>query len=116
MPLGTFAISTGEKDTQPSRVLQLAVTKDGIIGGTMYNSQTDNTVAVQGKVDRETQRVSFRFGDKENIVAETGLYNLTQKDAPILVHYGKEKTEQYLLVRMESQENTETKGTNPSLP
>jgi hypothetical protein len=116
MPLGTFAISTGEKDTQPSRVLQFAVTKDGIIGGTMYNSQTDNTVAVQGKVDRETQRVSFRIGDKENIVAETGLYNLTQKDAPILVHYGKEKTEQYLLVRMESQENTENKGAAPQLP
>jgi hypothetical protein len=117
MPLGTFALSTGEKDTEPSRVLQLAVTKDGIIGGTLYNNQTDQTQSIQGQVDKETQRVAFRIGDRESIVAETGLYNLTQKEAPLLVHFGTLKTENYLLIRLENPEYAkERPDTNNPLP
>ncbi|MFT3882963.1 MAG: hypothetical protein QM703_25320 [Gemmatales bacterium] len=104
MPLGTFAMSTGEKDTEPTRVLQLAVTKDGIIGGTFFNYQTDQAVAIQGQVDKQTQRVAFRFGERDNIVAETGLYNLTQQQAPLLVHFGDERVENYLLIRLKSDE------------
>ena len=104
MPLGTFALSTSENDTNPSRVLQLAVSKDGIISGTMFNSQTDKSYAVQGQVDKKTQRVAFRIGDSDKIVAETGIYNLTQEEAPLLVHFGTEKTETYLLKRLEAPE------------
>jgi hypothetical protein len=75
MPLGTFALSTSEKETDPSRVLQLAVDRQGVVSGTLYNTSTDQTQAIQGQVDKETQRVAFRIGDNENIVAETGLYN-----------------------------------------
>ncbi len=101
MPLGTFAVSTSENDTEPSRVLQLAVNKQGIVSGTMFNSQTDKSYAVQGQVDKQTQRVAFRIGDSDKLVAETGIYNLTQEEAPLLVHYGTEKTETYLLKRLE---------------
>lgn len=104
LPLGTFAISTGEKDTEPKRVVQLAVTKQGIVGGTMYNYETDQAHAVQGKVDKDTQRVAIRFGDSQNVVAETGLYNLTQDEAPLLMHFGTEKVENYLLVRLEQED------------
>jgi hypothetical protein len=31
---------------------------------------------------------------------ETGLYNLTKDEAPCLIHVGSERTEQWLLVRM----------------
>ena len=31
---------------------------------------------------------------------ETGIYNLTKDEAPTLVHFGKDKTEQWLLVRV----------------
>ncbi|HOL27446.1 MAG TPA: mu-protocadherin- cell-suface protein [Phycisphaerae bacterium] len=102
MPLGTFALSTSEKDTWPNRVIQLAVNKRGIISGTLYNTQTDQAMAVQGQVDKTTQRVAFRIGENEDIVMETGLYNLTQNEAPVLVHFGKDKVENYLLVRMEA--------------
>ncbi|MEZ6052692.1 MAG: hypothetical protein R3C02_15105 [Planctomycetaceae bacterium] len=104
MPLGTFAVSTDEKDTEPSMVLQLAVDKQGVISGTLYNIETDSTQAVQGQVDKDTQRVAFRFGESEEIVAETGLYNLTQDEAPLLVHFGTDRVENYLLVRMEQPE------------
>ena len=106
MPLGTFAVSTDEKDTQPSQVVQLAVSKDGIISGTLYNVDTDQAQAIQGQVDKETQRVAFRIGESEDVVAETGLYNLTQDEAPLLVHFGTDYVENYLLVRLEQPEDS----------
>jgi hypothetical protein len=48
--------------------------------------------------------VAFRIGESENIVVETGLYNLTQEEAPALVHFGTEKVEDWLLVRLEASE------------
>lgn len=102
MPLGTFAVAADEKDVDPSRVVQLAVSKEGIISGTLYNTQSDQAHTVQGRVDKETQRVAFRVGESRELVVETGLYNLTQKEAPLLVHFGADKTENWLLVRLES--------------
>jgi hypothetical protein len=104
MALGTFAVSSNEKEIDPSRVIQLAVDRDGIISGTLFNTQTNDAETIQGRVDKETQRVAMRVGDKENIVAETGLYNLTQDEAPMLVHFGPDKVEEWLLVRLEDSE------------
>jgi hypothetical protein len=108
MPLGTFAVSTSEKETDPSRIMQLAVSREGIISGTMYNTLTDQTQEIQGKVDQDTQRVAFRIGENENVIAETGLYNLTQNEVQLLVHYGTERTESFLLVRLEAPEEEQT--------
>jgi hypothetical protein len=105
LPLGTFALSSNEKDKEPSRIVQLAVNRQGIVSGTLFNNETDQAQAIQGKVDKDTQRVAFRIGDKDNVVAETGLYNLTQDEAPLLVHFGPDKQENYLLVRLESEED-----------
>ena len=101
LPLGTFAVSAGEKDVDPNRIVQLAVSKTGIISGTLYNTETDATQSVQGQVDKDTQRVAFRIGESEDIVVESGLYNLTQEQAPLLVHFGPNKVENWLLVRLE---------------
>lgn len=101
LPLGTFAVSSGEKDVDPNRIVQLTVSKEGILSGTIYNTQTDETQSIQGQVDKQTQRVAFRMGDSEDLVVETGLYNLTQNEAPLLVHFGPDKVENWLLVRLE---------------
>jgi hypothetical protein len=101
MPLGTFAVSAGEKDVDPNRIVQLAISKAGIVSGTLYNTETDKTQSVQGQVDKDTQRVAFRIGESEDIVVESGLYNLTQEQAPLLVHFGPDKVENWLLVRLE---------------
>lgn len=108
LPLGTFALTTDPDDIDPDRILQLAVNRDGVVSGTLYNRISDQTQAVQGRVDKETQRVAMRIGESENVIAETGLYNLTQDEASILVHFGKETQESYLLVRLPSPEDTET--------
>jgi hypothetical protein len=104
MPLGTFAVSSDEKDAEPTRIIQLAVSKEGIISGTLFNSTTDQANSVQGQVDKDTQRVAFRIGESEDVVVETGLYNLTQNETPVLVHFGKDRVETYLFVRMEASE------------
>ena len=105
LPLGTFAVASDEKDVDPSRVLQLAVSKDGIISGTLYNTVTDQAESVQGQVDKDTQRVAFRIGESEDVIVETGLYNLTQEETPVLVHFGSDRFENWLLVRLEQPED-----------
>jgi hypothetical protein len=114
MPLGTFAISTNQKDVDPNRYLQLAVNKEGVISGTLFNKQTDEAQTVQGQVDKETQRVAIRIGDSDQIVLETGLYNLTQDEVPVLVHIGTDQVENYLLVRLPAPEESQTAPQSPA--
>lgn len=106
LPLGTFALTTDPDDVDPNRIVQLAVNKEGIVSGTIYNRDTEQTQAIQGRVDKETQRVAMRIGESEDIIAETGLYNLTQDEASLLVHFGSETQDSYLLVRLPSPEET----------
>ena len=104
MPLGTFALSTNEKELEPTRIMQLAVSRDGIITGSLYNTLTDSSQILQGSVDPDTQRVAFKVGQSGKAIMETGLFNLTQDETPVLVHFENEKTETYLLVRLEAPE------------
>src|SRR6056297_1832364 len=109
LPLGTFALSTDEADVEPSRVVQLAVDQSGIIAGTLYNRQTDVSEAIQGRVDKDTQRAAMRLGESDEIIAEAGLYNLTQDEVPLLVHFGSDRVETYVLVRLkQSGDESET--------
>ena len=57
-------------------------------------------VPIQGAVDKKTQRAAWTVGKNKNTVCETGLYNLTQDEAPALIHIGKDKTQQWMLVRL----------------
>jgi hypothetical protein len=109
LPLGVFAISR-QKATDSNVLLQLAIDKNGVIAGTYYNVTTDSGRPVRGMVDKKTQRAAWTFSDGKNtdIVMETGLSNLTQDQAEALVHLGKEKTEQVLMVRLDQPKGSET--------
>jgi hypothetical protein len=101
MPLGTFSVATSTNDPKPVRVAQLAYdNKQGLISGTIFNQQSNNLYTLQGKVDPQTQRVAFTVGNDPNTVMETGLYNLTQNETPVLVHFGPEQTATYLFARL----------------
>ncbi|KAA5539217.1 protocadherin [Roseiconus nitratireducens] len=100
LPLGVFALTQSGKQ-QSNVTLQLAVNKEGVIRGNYTDTATDKNQVIQGSVDKKTQRVAFTVGDNTNDVVETGLYNLTKDEAPCLIHFGNEKTEQWLLVRLE---------------
>ena len=99
-------VVTKEDETEPATVIQLAVSKEGIVSGTLYNRESDTARSIQGQVDKETQRVAFRIADSDNIVMETGLYNLTQEESPVMVHYGDDDIRYYLFVRLENPEES----------
>lgn len=109
LPLGVFAVSR-DQATDSNVLLQLAIDKDGDIAGTYYNTGTDISRPVKGKVDKKTQRAAWTFGDGKNtnIIMETGLFNLTQDQTEALVHFGNEKTQQLLLVRLDQPKNGES--------
>ena len=99
MPLGVFAMTHGDQ-TKANLILQLAVNNDGTIRGNYTATLTNDTKPVQGSVDKKTQRAAWTIGDDKENVIETGIYNLTKDEAPCLVHFGKNKTEQWVLVRL----------------
>ena len=68
----------------------------------MYNTVTDETQAIQGQVDKDTQRVAFRIGDNQDVHLRDGLVQPHAERVPLLVHYGTERTENYLLVRLDA--------------
>ncbi len=100
MPLGVFAL-VHEEDGDPIFFMQLQISKDGTISGTYVNTAKDTSQTIQGSVDKESQRAAWTVGDNPNTVIETGLYNLTKDQAPALIHFGTEKTQEWLLARME---------------
>jgi len=105
-PLGVFALTQGPGGQQSSNNLfQLAVNQSGIIRGNYYDAVADETTPVEGSVDSKTQRACWTVGNKTDRVFDTGIYNLTKDQAPILVHTGNDQTEQMLLVRLQQPNN-----------
>lgn len=100
MSLGVFALVHEEKG-DPIMFLQLAVAKDGTIGGTYYNSQTEESKNIQGSVDKKTQRAAWTIAGEQLPVIETGIYNLTKDEASAMIHFKDGKTQTWLLVRMD---------------
>jgi len=103
MPLGVFAL-VQKVQSDPQFIVQLAVNKSGAIAGNYSDLIGGTNVAIQGAVDKKTQRAAWTVGKNKNTVCETGLYNLTKDEAPALIHIGKDKTQQWMLVRLKQPE------------
>lgn len=109
LPLGVFAVTQDDSGAS-DMMLQLAVSKEGVIAGTLYNETTNATTPVDGMVDKKSQRAAWKRTDDvdSNVVMETGVYNLTKQEVPVLVHFGPDETRQWLLVRLEDSESKDT--------
>jgi hypothetical protein len=103
MPLGVFAVTQDEEssDAEPTMFLQLAVSKEGILSGSLRNTATGSVKPIEGMVDQETQRAAWTVADRTRPLMETGIVNLTEDTAPALVHFADGTTQQWLLVRLE---------------
>jgi hypothetical protein len=103
MPLGVFAVTSDGQPTgaEPNMFVQLAVSKQGVISGTFQNTMTNNAQAIEGMVDKQTQRAAWTAVGKSRPLMEVGVGNLTRDTAPVLVHFPDDTTQQWLLVRME---------------
>jgi hypothetical protein len=105
LPLGVFALTReGVSDSQA--MLELAVNKQGVLAGTYYNEATQVSRSLKGMLDQDSQQVAIGFADDKNtdVVLETGIQNLTQDEAPALLHQGKERSGPVLLVRLPAPE------------
>jgi hypothetical protein len=102
LPLGAFAFTReGVSDSQS--MIELAINKQGVLAGTYYNQTTDVSRPLKGALDQKSQRVAVGFADDKNadVVLETGVYNLTQEEAPGLLHLGTKDSTPVLLVRLQ---------------
>ena len=111
LPLGVFAVTQdGEAATDnPTMFLQLAVSKQGIIAGTFQNTASGVVKSVEGMVDKETQRTAWTAVGESRPLMETGLTNLTQESAGVLVHFANGDTQQWLLTRLNDPNAPQTK-------
>jgi len=104
MPLGVFAITTADEtaeETDPSLFLQLAVSKQGIIWGSLQNTTANTVKEVEGMVDMQTQRAAWTIAGETRPIMEAGIGNLTQDTAPVLVHFADGTIQEWLLVRLD---------------
>jgi hypothetical protein len=104
MPLGVFAVTQDGQSTaaDPTMFLQLTVSKQGIIAGTFQNTASDTVKSIEGMVDKQTQRAAWTVVGQTRPIMETGIGNLTEDTAAVLVHFADGSTQQWLLVRLEA--------------
>ncbi len=110
-----WASSPWSRKSSPTRTTSCnwPSTSRGAIAGNYSDLISGTNVPIQGAVDKKTQRVAWTVGNNKNTVGETGLYNLTQDEAPALIHIGKDKTQQWMLVRLKQPEQAERPAALP---
>jgi hypothetical protein len=99
MPLGVFALAQ-EKQGDPVMFFQLSLSRDGRVSGGFESTLTGDRKPVAGQVDKQTQNVAWRVGENTETVFATSLANLTMDVSTVAVHFGKERVQEWLLVRM----------------
>jgi uncharacterized protein (TIGR03000 family) len=112
-PLGVFALVQGDEKTS-NTLLQLAVNQEGILRGNYFDALMNSSSPVFGAVDKKTQQAAWTIGDKKEPVFEAGLFNLTKDETSVLVHFGPDKTQQWLLVRVQHRDAQQAPETEPA--
>jgi len=103
LPLGVFAMVQGYEETS-NHIFQLAVNQKGVIRGNYYDAVTDSTSTVSGKVDTKTQRAAWKVDGRKTPTYEAGVANLTKNETTMMVHYSKDRSVQFTLIRIEEPE------------
>jgi hypothetical protein len=102
LPLGVFAV-TPDGLNEPEVLAQLAVTKEGTIGGTVMDQKAGKSYNVSGTVDKNSQRAVWSYTNDKNqrVVMETSVNNLSHSESSGLVHYGPNDQKVVELVRLQ---------------
>ncbi|MGD9719691.1 MAG: hypothetical protein AB7O59_00560 [Pirellulales bacterium] len=101
LPLGVFAIAPANQQ-EATAVLQISVSKQGILRGSYCDLLTDQGQTVVGAVDKDSQRAAWTIGDDGRVVFETTLANLTGSEGPVALHFPTGGTREYTLSRFEN--------------
>jgi hypothetical protein len=102
LPLGVFAVGKNANQAGVSNMfVQLALSKDGEIAGTYYNALTDQTHELEGSIDEMTQQAVWKISDNPNSpIMSTGLFNLSQDETDVTVHFPNGIEQSWLMIRM----------------
>jgi hypothetical protein len=100
MPLGVFSLKpAGQQDS--TRVIQLAVSRDGLVRGTQLDTLTEDTANIQGAVDKKSLRIAWTIGSKTGAAFEAALGDLTRPQCQVTVRFADGKTAAWEMVRIE---------------
>jgi hypothetical protein len=113
MPLGMYALTEENNRADPTQYVQLLVSKSGAVGGELHDLTSDTSTPLTGAVDQQSQRVAWKVGSS-GVVMETGLYNLTQSETPVLVHDSTGKTRQMVMARVEDPKLAQAETAQPT--
>lgn len=103
LPLGVFAVANNANTAAyTNRFIQLAINRSGEIAGVLYNSTTDTAQDLTGMVDPTSQKAYWSMANRANSpIASTGIYNLTEDQTPINVHFADGSDQIWTLVRLQ---------------
>jgi hypothetical protein len=105
LPLGVFALAP-ENQKESAALVQLAVNKEGILRGTYYDVLTNEAHAIQGAVDKKSQRVAFTIGAQGKTVFETQLVDLTESSGELSLHFANGEATDWTLSRYDADPST----------
>jgi hypothetical protein len=103
LPLGVFAVASNLSVlAQTNHFIQLAINRSGEIAGVLYNSLTDTAQDLTGMVDKNSQMAYWLMANRTNApISSTGVYNLTEDQTPINVHFSDGTDQTWILVRLQ---------------
>jgi hypothetical protein len=96
MPLGVFTIAPENQD-EATAILHLAVSKDGVLRGTLLDLKTDKDEHIQGAVDKKTGLVAWTVANDDKVVFQTSLKDLTEQSGPVAVHFANGKSDTWTI-------------------
>lgn len=111
LPLGVFAVVSDYAFTsdynaaaQANRFIQLAIKRSGEIAGVLYNSANDAAYDLTGMVDPNNQKAYWTMSNQtDSPIASTGMYNLTEDQTPVNVHFSDGSDQKWVLVRLQQE-------------
>jgi hypothetical protein len=98
LPLGVFTLAQEQKG-DAVMFFQISVNREGVISGAYQSILTDDALPIAA-ASIKLASVLRGGSATTGTIFESSLANLTHDVSPGLIHFGKERTQTWLLVRM----------------
>lgn len=97
--IGEFALRPAGQ-AQATRVIQLAVSRNGAVGGSHYDLITEQVLDIQGTVDKSNLQVTWTVGAQGKVVFRTPLDELTRSQGKVTAQLPDGQTAAWQTVRV----------------
>ncbi len=85
-PIGVYAFRS-VKNSEATRLLQLAVSPEGVVRGSHYDLISQEVANVSGAIDKNQLRVSWTIGEQGKVVFECAMSELTKPNGQVTAHF-----------------------------